>query len=302
MIVDYIDAHRDEFGVEPICSALQIAPSTYYAAKRRVIAPSARAVRDAMLLPILLALWVANRKVYGAQKLWKAARRAGHDIGRDQVVRLMRELGIEGVTRRRKKVFTTRSDPEAWRAPDLVDRNFTAVAPNRLWVTDLTYVPTRSGMAYVCFIVDAFSRMIVGWRVASNIKTEMVLDALEMARRSRGGRRFVGLVAHSDAGSQFTSVRFTERLDEIGARPSIGTVADSYDNALAETTNGLFKTELVYGPDATGWDDVDELELATLSWVHWFNEDRLHEHCGHVPPAEFEQAFYAAAASPSGVF
>ena len=302
MIVDYIDAHRDEFGVEPICSALQIAPSTYYAAKRRVIAPSARAVRDAMLLPILLALWVANRKVYGAQKLWKAARRAGHDIGRDQVVRLMRELGIEGVTRRRKKVFTTRSDPEAWRAPDLVDRNFTAVAPNRLWVTDLTYVPTRSGMAYVCFIVDAFSRMIVGWRVASNMKTEMVLDALEMARRSRGGRRFVGLVAHSDAGSQFTSVRFTERLDEIGARPSIGTVADSYDNALAETTNGLFKTELVYGPDATGWDDVDELELATLSWVHWFNEDRLHEHCGHVPPAEFEQAFYAAAASPSGVF
>ena len=145
-------------------------------------------------------------------------------------------------------------------------------APNRLWVTDLTYVPTRSGMAYVCFIVDAFSRRIVGWRVASNMKTEMVLDALEMARLSRGARRLVGLITHSDAGSQFTSVRFTERLDEIGARPSIGTVADSYDNALAETTNGLYKTELVYGPDATGWDDVDELELATLSWVHWFNE------------------------------
>ena len=164
-----------------------------------MIEPSARAVRDAMLMPILLALWVANRKVYGAQKLWKAAKRAGHDIGRDQVVRLMRELGIEGVTRQRKKVFTTRSDPDAWRAPDLVDRDFTASAPNLLWVTDLTYVPTRSGMAYVCFIVDAFSRMIVGWRVASNMKTEMVLDALEMARRSRGSRRLVGLVAHSDA-------------------------------------------------------------------------------------------------------
>jgi putative transposase len=302
VIVDYIDERRGEFGVEPICKVLQVAPSTYYAAKRRESVPSARARRDAWLMPILLALWVANRKVYGAQKLWKTARRAGHDIGRDQVVRLMRELGIAGVSRRRKKVFTTRADPDAWRAPDLVDRNFTAAAPNRLWVTDLTYVPTRSGMAYVCFIVDAFSRMIVGWRVASNMKTEMVLDALEMARRSRGGRRLVGLITHSDAGSQFTSVRFTERLDEIGARPSIGTVADSYDNALAETTNGLYKTELVYGPDATGWDDVDELELSTLSWVHWFNEQRLHEHCGHVPPAEFETAFYAATATPSGVF
>jgi len=157
-----------------------------------------------------------------------------------------------------------------------------------------TYVPTRSGMAYVCFIVDAFSRRIVGWRVASNMRTSMVLDALEMARRSRGGKRLIGLVTHSDAGSQFTSVRFTERLEEIGARPSIGTVADSYDNALAETVNGLYKTECVYGPDATGWDDVDEVELATLSWVHWFNHDRLHSHCDDVPPAEFEAAFYAA--------
>ena len=157
-------------------------------------------------------------------------------------------------------------------------------------------------MAYVCFIVDAFSRRIVGWRVASNMKTGMVLDALEMARRSRGGNRLVGLVTHSDAGSQFTSVRFTERLDEIGARPSIGTVADSYDNALAETTNGLYKAECAYGPDTAGWDDVDELELATLGWVHWFNEDRLHSHCGHLPPAEFEAAFYAAQQpTPTGV-
>ncbi len=291
-MVRYIDAHRDEFGVEPICRTLEMAPSTYYSAKSRPA--SARALRDAVMLQVLMVLWVANRKVYGAHKLWKAARRAGHGIGRDQVARLMRELAIEGVSRRRKRVFTTRQDPDALRAPDLVNRNFTADRPDALWVTDLTYVPTRSGMAYVCFIVDAFSRRIVGWRVASNMRTAMVLDALEMARRSRGCRRLIGLVTHSDAGSQFTSVRFTERLDEIGARPSIGTVADSYDNALAETTNGLYKTELVYGPDATGWDDVDQLELATLSWVHWFNHDRLHGHCNDVPPAEFEEAFYAA--------
>jgi putative transposase len=302
VIVDFVDDNRAEFGVEFICRTLQVAPSSYYAAKRRRTVPSARAVRDAMLMQILLTLWVANRKIYGAHKLWKAARRAGYDVGRDQVARLMRQLGIEGVSRMRKKVFTTKADPDAARAPDLVNRNFKADRPDALWVTDLTYVPTRSGMAYVCFIVDAFSRRIVGWRVAANMKTEMVLDALEMARLSRGGRRMIGLVTHSDAGSQFTAVRFTERLDEIGARPSIGTVADSYDNALAETTNGLYKTECVYGPDTAGWDDVEELELATLSWVHWFNEQRLHSHCGDVPPAEFEAAFYAAqTADPAGV-
>jgi putative transposase len=296
MIVAFVEDNRDEFGVEFICRHLQVAPSSYYAARRRQVVPSARAVRDAALMQVLLALWVANRKVYGAHKLWKAARRAGHDVGRDQVARLMRQLSIQGVSRARKKVFTTRADPEATRAADLVNRQFTADRPDALWVTDLTYVPTRSGMAYVCFIVDAFSRRIVGWRVAANMKTEMVLDALEMARTSRGARRrpLVGLVTHSDAGSQFTSVRFTERLAEIGARPSIGTVADSFDNALAETTNGLYKTECVHGPDAHGWDDVDELELATLSWVHWFNQTRLHGHCNDVPPAEYEAAFYAA--------
>jgi len=300
--VEFIDANRQEFGVEFICETLQVAPSSYYAAKRRRIEPSARALRDAVMMQVLMVLWVTNRKVYGAHKLWKAARRAGHDIGRDQTARLMRELGICGVSRSRKKVFTTKADPDAARAPDLVNRQFRADRPDALWVTDLTYVATRSGMAYVCFIVDAFSRRIVGWRVASNMRTDMVLDALEMARRSRGSRRLVGLVTHSDAGSQFTSVRFTERLDEIGARPSIGTVADSYDNALAETTNGLYKAECVYGPDATGWDGVDELELATLSWVHWFNEDRLHGHCDDTPPAEFEAAFYAAQqTAPTGV-
>jgi putative transposase len=302
-MVAFIDDHRDEFDVESICRVLPIASSTYYAAKRREVEPSARAVRDAVMMQVLMVLWVANRKVYGAHKLWKAAKRAGHEIGRDQVARLMRAMEIEGISRRRRKVFTTIADPDALRAPDLVNRQFRADRPDALWVSDLTYVPTRSGMAYVCFIVDAFSRRIVGWRVASHMRTDMVLDALEMARRSRGNRRLIGLVAHSDAGSQFTSVRFTERLDEIGARPSIGTVADSYDNALAETTNGLYKTECVFGPDAPRpWDDVDELELATLSWVHWFNHERLHGHCGDIPPAEFESAFYAAQQTdPAGV-
>ncbi len=294
MIVAVVDDNRDEFGVEFICTHMQVAPSSYYAAKKRQRTPSARAGGDALMLSILLALWVANRKVYGAHKLWKAARRAGYDIGRDQVARLMRELGIQGVSRARKKVLTTRADLDSVRAPDLVNRHFTLDRPDALWVTDLTYVPTRSGMTYVCFIVDAFSRRIVGWRAAANMKTEMVLDALEMARAARGGQRLIGLVTHSDAGVQFTSVRFTERLAEIGARPSIGTVADSYDNALAETTNGLYKTECVYGPDTNGWDDVGELELATLSWVHWFNEARLHSHCGDTTPAEYEAAFYAA--------
>ena len=202
MIVAFVDENRNEFGVEFICRQLQVAPSSYYAAKKRQVAPSARAVRDALMMQVLFTLWVANRKVYGAQKLWKAAQRAGHDVGRDQVARLMRQLGIEGVSRLRKKVFTTRADPGASRAPDLVNRHFTADRPDALWVTDLTYVPTRSGMAYVCFIVDAFSRRIVGWRVAANMKTAMVLDALEMARATRGGHRLVGLVAHSDAGSQ----------------------------------------------------------------------------------------------------
>jgi putative transposase len=204
VIVTFIDKNRDELGVEPICTALQVASSTYYAAKTRAV--SARAARDAVMTGVLMALWVTNRKLYGAHKLWKAARRAGHDIGRDQVARLMCQMGICGVTRRRR-VVTTRPDPDAVRAADLVNRDFTAERPNALWVTDLTYVPTRAGMAYVCFIVDAYSRAIVGWRVATNMRTAMVLDALEMARRSRGGRRLSGLVTHSDAGSLLSSPR-----------------------------------------------------------------------------------------------
>jgi putative transposase len=290
VIVDYIDRHRDEFGVEPICKALQVAPSTYYSAKSRP--PSARSVRDAMLLPILMALWIANYRVYGAHKLWKAARRAGHDIGRDQVARLMRQAGIRGVSRKRR-LRTTRPDPSAPRPADLVCRDFTASAPNQLWVTDLTYVPTWSGVAYVCFIVDAFSRMIVGWRVAAHMRTDMVLDALEMARWSRG-TNLEGLVAHSDAGSQFTSIRYGERLAELGAVPSIGSIGDSFDNALAETVNGLYKTELIRGPGQGPWRTIEDVELATLGWVHWHNTERLHGYLDDIPPIEFETAFYAA--------
>ena len=292
----FIEANRAEFGVEPICTVLssaglQVAPSTYYAARSRP--PSARAVRDLVLITALVALWTDNYHVYDARKLWKTARRAGYDVGRDQVARLMRIAGIQGV-RRGKRVRTTKADPAAARHPDLVGRDFTATAPDQLWVTDLTFVPTWAGVAYVCFIVDAFSRMIVGWRVASHMRTTMVLDALEMARWSRG-IQLQGLRCHSDAGSQFTSIRYGERLAEIGAVPSIGTVGDSYDNALAETVNGYYKAELIYGPSRAGpWKTVAEVELATLGWVHWHNNSRLHGYLGDLPPAEFEAAFYDA--------
>jgi putative transposase len=275
---------------------LQVAPSTYYAAKNRP--PSPRAIRDADRVPQLVALWEDNYRVYGARKLHKAARRAGLDVGRDQVARLMRVAGIEGA-RRTRRVRTTRPDPATARHPDLVERAFRAESPNRLWVTDLTYVATWAGVAYVCFIVDAYSRMIVGWRVASHMRTTMVLDALEMARWSRG-TRLEGLRCHSDAGSQFTSLRYGERLAEIGAVPSIGSVGDSFDNALAETVNGYYKAELIRGPTRVGpWKTVEDVELATLGWVHWHNTERLHGYLGDVPPAEFETDHYAALATTS---
>jgi putative transposase len=221
-MVRFVDENREELGVEPICKELQVAPSTYYAAKSRQ--PSARTVRDAVMIPILLGLWQANYSVYGTRKLWRAAVRSGHDLGRDQVARLMRQAQICGV-RRGKKFRTTVPDPNSERPSDLVNRVFSADRPNALWVTDLTYVATWSGFAYVCFITDCFSRMIVGWRVASNMRTDMVLDALEMARWRRG-TVLEGLIAHSDAGSQYTSIRYGERLADLGATPSVGSVGD----------------------------------------------------------------------------
>jgi putative transposase len=236
-MVDYVDQHRDEFGVAPICRTLQIAPSSCYAAKTRPA--SARAQRDAVMLPMVLTLWNENYQVYGVRKMCKALGRAGVPVGRDQVGRLMRILEIRGVAAT-EKWRSTISDPMSVRHPDLVDRDFTADAPNRLWVTDLTIVPTWQGAAYVCFITDAFSRMIVGWRVAGHMRTGMVLDALEMARWDRGAR-LDGLVCHSDAGSQFTSIRYGERLAEMCAAPSIGSVGDSYDcdNHVAAVRDGL---------------------------------------------------------------
>jgi len=284
--VAYIDSHRGRFGVEPILHALEVAPSTYYCAKSRP--PSKRAISDAVLKPRILNLWKDNYEVYGVRKLTKALRREGVTVGRDQVGRLMAELGIAGMVRGKSK-RTTKADPSAVRAPDLVKRHFTATEPNRLWLSDFTYVPTWSGTVYVAFIIDAFSRAIVGWKAATTMRTELVLDALEMAIWARG-RDLLGLVAHSDAGSQYTALRYTERLAEIGAAPSIGTVGDSYDNALAETVNGLYKNELIHrrGP----WRTADDIEVATAAWVHWWNTARLHGACGDVPPAEYEAAWH----------
>ena len=284
----YIDTHRDRFGVEPILHALEVAPSTYYATKARP--PSKRALSDAALKPRVLTLWKDNYEVYGVRKMTKALRREGVTVGRDQVGRLMADLGIAGMVRGKSK-RTTKADPSAVRAPDLVKRHFTASEPDHLWVSDFTYVATWSGTVYVAFIIDAFSRAIVGWRAATTMRTDLVLDTLEMAIWARGALRR-GLVAHSDAGSQYTSIRYTERLAEIGAAPSIGTVGDSFDNALAETVNGLYKNELIHrrGP----WRTVDDVEVATAAWVHWWNTTRLHGACGDIPPAEYEAAWRQA--------
>ena len=283
----YIDTHRDRFGVEPICRALQVAPSTYYAAKRRP--PSARAVRDAQLAPKIQQVFDDNYQVYGVRKLWKQLCRDGELVGRDRVARLMRTLGIAGVVRGKPR-RTTIGDPAAVRPPDLVNRQFTATRPNQLWVSDFTYVASWSGVVYVAFVIDVFSRLIVGWRAAASMRTDLVLDALEMAIWRRAGV-LDGLVCHSAAGSQYTSIRYTDRLAEIGAAPSIGSVGDSYDNSLAESTIGLFKTELIRrrGP----WRTVDDVELATLGWVDWYNTRRLHGEIGHIPPAELEATYYA---------
>lgn len=286
------------WGVEPICDALAVAPSTYYDAKKRETEPSARAVRDAYLMPLLLALWVRNYSVYGRRKLHKAARRAGHDVGRDQVARLMRELGIRGASRARRH-FTTHADRSAVRAPDLVKRNFTADAPNRLWVADFTYCSTWSGLVYVAFVIDVFSRRIVGWKASTSMTADLVVDALNMAAWTRRGIELTGLIAHNDAGSQYTSIAHTDRLVEIGASPSIGTVADSYDNAMAESVNALYKTELHRNPAmlaANGghWKGLDDLEAATCGWVAWFNTERLHGELDDATPAEVEDEYYAA--------
>jgi len=272
---------------------LEIAPSTYWSAKSRP--PSARALSDAVLIPLLVALFVANYSVYGRRKLWKAALRSGLDVGRDQVARLMRAQGLQGATRAKRR-FTTRPDPTHVRAPDLVKRRFVADGPDRLWVADFTYCSTWSGIVYVAFIVDVFSRRIVGWKAARTMHTNLVLDALNMAAWARRHAELAGVICHSDAGSQYTSIAYTDRLADIGAAPSIGTIADSCDNAMAESVNGLYKAELHRNPAALAanggpWKGLDDLEPATCGWVAWFNTERLHSELGDRTPAEVEAAW-----------
>jgi putative transposase len=287
----FIDERRDEFGVEPICELLPIAPSTYYAAKNRP--PSARARRDAELTEKIRGAWQASRRRYGVRKVWRQLRRQGESVARCTVERLMRAEGLTGVVRG-KRVFTTVPDETAPRPDDLVQRDFSAPAPNRLWVADLTYVRTWSGFVYVSFVFDVFSRFIVGWQAARHLRTDLALDALEMALWQRQGAG-ESLVHHSDRGVQYLSIRYTERLEEAGIETSVGSRGDSYDNALAESVIGLYKTEVIRheGP----WKGLEEVEFATLEWVDWFNHTRLLESTGYIPPSEFEEAYYAHAAA-----
>jgi putative transposase len=291
----YIDQFRDRFGVEPICRTLAVAPSSYYAARSRP--PSARTTADAELCLDIARVHRDQFGVYGARKLWRALRREGYDVGRDRVARLMRSLGLAGATRLRR-VRTTIAAPISQRPADLVERVFSAPAPNVLWVADLTYVWTRSGFVYAAFIVDAFSRAIVGWRVSASLRTDLALDALEMALHGRGAA-LPNLVHHSDRGGQYLAIRYSERLAEAGAVASVGSRGDSYDNALAETVNGLYKAELIHrqGP----WRTVEQVELATARWVAWWNRERLHGACGDVPPAEFEAAYWQRQEAPIAV-
>ena len=285
--MSFIDQHRDRFGVEPICETLQVAPSTYYAAVARP--PSVRRLRDEELKVEIARVHKENFDVYGTEKAWKQLRREGIEVGRDRVGRLMAELELKGAVRGKTWRTTIRSQVDS-RPADLVDRDFSATAPNRLWVADLTYVSTWSGVVYTAFVTDVFSRYIVGWRVSTTLRAELALDALEMAIWSRGTTDLKGLVHHSDRGVQYLAIRYTERLADAGAVCSVGSRGDSYDNALAESVIGLYKTELIrkQGP----WRSAEQLELATARWVEWYNQRRLHSSIGDQPPAEFESNYY----------
>ncbi len=289
-MVSFIDDHRSEYGVESICRHLPIAPSTYYEYKARERDPErlpGRQKRDAQLKPEIQRVWEENFRVYGARKVWKQLNREGIRIAKCTTERLMRLMGLRGVTRG-KSHKTTWPDLSADRPDDLVQREFSATRPNELWVADATYVATWRGVVYVAFVIDVFARMIVGWRVWNSLQTDLMLDALEQALYTRTG--IDDLIHHSDRGSQYLSIRYTERLAEAGIESSVGSVGDSYDNALAETIIGLYKTEVIKakGP----WKEMDEVEYATLNWVDWFNNKRLLEPIGDIPPVELEQAYY----------
>jgi transposase InsO family protein len=292
-VKSFIDENRDEYGVEPICRVLPIAPSTYRAHAARQADPRLRSDRvkvDEILSPEVERVWNENFQVYGVRKVWRQLRREQFDVARCTVQRLMRRLGLRGVIRG-KTVRTTISDPKALCPLDRVQRQFTADRPNKLWVSDFTYVSTWQGFVYVAFVIDVFARRIVGWRASSSARTDFVLDALEQAlyaRRPVGPDR---LVHHSDRGVQYVSIRYTERLAEAGLEPSVGSVGDSYDNALAETINGLYKAEVIHRRPS--WRTREEVEWATLNWVDWFNNRRLLEPIGNIPPAEAEANYYS---------
>lgn len=292
-MVRFIDAHRATYGVEPICALLPIAPSTYFLRKAQnqdSTKRSARRRRDDDLRATIQRVWDANEQVYGPRKVWKQLRRDGHTVARCTVERLMRAMGLQGVTRGRAWKITTHGDPTLARPADLVDRQFTATRPNQLWVADFTYVATWRGFVYVAFVIDVFARRIVGWRVSASLATDFVLDALEQAIYDRRAAGVEELVHHSDRGTQYLSMRYTERLADAGIAPSVGSRGDSYDNAMAESIIGLFKTEVIQrkGP----WRHLESVEFGTLTWVDWFNTRRLLEPIGYVPPAEYEARYY----------
>ena len=293
-MVRFIDQHRDTYGVESICAILPIAPSTYFLRKvqqQDATTRSARARRDDELRAAIQRVWDEHEQVYGPRKVWRQLRREQVEVARCTVERLMRALGLRGTSRGRAWKITTQADSATRRPADLVDRQFTASRPNQLWIADFTYVATWRGFVYVAFVMDVFARRIVGWRVSASLATDFVLDALEQAIYDRRGGGVEDLVHHSDRGTQYLSMRYTTRLAEAGIAPSVGSRGDSYDNAMAESIIGLFKTEVIQrkGP----WRHLEAVEFATLTWVDWFNTRRLLEPIGYVPPAEYEAAYYA---------
>jgi transposase InsO family protein len=297
-MVDFIDEHRRQYGVEPICAVLPIAPSTYYTHRARRLDPDrrcARAKRDEVLRAEIRRVFEESfGGVYGIKKVWRQLRREGVTVARCTVGRLMRDMGLRGAVRGRAYKVTTLADESAARPSDLVQRAFVATRPNELWVADITYVATWAGFAYVAFVIDVFSRCIVGWRVSRSLRSDLALDALEQALHQRSPSE--GLVHHSDRGVQYLSIRYTDRLLEAAIAPSVGSVGDSYDNAMAESVIGLYKTEVIRrrGP----WRHVDAVEYATLEWVDWFNNRRLLEPIGYVPPIELESGYYESQSSP----
>ena len=297
-MVNFVEENRASYGVEPICDVMPIAPATYYEHRARRLDPEKRSMRqkrDEKLTPQIQRIFEENFEVYGARKIWRQLDREKVGVARCTVERLMRSMGLRGAVRGRAFKITTVTDASAIRPPDLVERHFHANGPNVLWVADLTYVATWAGFVYVAFIIDVFARFIVGWRVSRSLRSDLALDALEQALYFRPHTG--GLVHHSDRGVQYLSIRYTERLAEAGIERSVGSVGDSYDNALAETINGLFKTEVIRrrGP----WRNIDEVEIAVLEWVDWFNNRRLLEPIGWVPPAEFEAAYYQRQETPA---